>query len=40
MKGWVNVDDLLAGLRQRKRWRQVTIEDLASCVGIAGQEAV
>lgn len=36
--GWVSVDDLLAGLRQRKRWRQVTIDDLQAVLALPGKK--
>lgn len=37
-EGWVDVDDLLVGLRQRWRWRDVTIADLQAVLELPGKK--
>ena len=37
-EGSVDVDDLLAGLRQKRRWRDVTIEDLQAVLELPGKK--
>ena len=36
--GWVEIEDLLSGLHQRKRWRNVTIDDFEAVVTMPGKK--
>ena len=37
-EGWVDVEYLLTGLRQRRRWRNVTFEDLQAVLDLPGKK--
>lgn len=37
-EGWVDVDNLLAGLQQKRRWRDVTIIDVQAVLELPGKK--